>query len=369
MNLSNSIRQASRTLLSATNMKSTDHLIVCFDSDDWGVRKCSSVEQKSELIGKGFSMDNEAFCSHDALENLEDVQTLSAFLKSFSDQYGNHPIFTLNFSMFNPDFQKIIASAFLEYYSSPFYVEYGKEKDKIFECFRRDFNKVFDFQLHGSEHINVLRFLNDARNGLGYAKESANANLTCVGNCYSKGNHFGYMDELNTGRQATAVDFCFSRLREASSLFEKIFNEKPIFLTPSCGVLPKEIRNKLPGIGFRYVKTSEHYFETGKNYRLSRKLLLRKEKGGIVYIVRNCDFEPTITKRALDLAKDDVDFCAKFRKPCIISTHRINFVSGMGESFRSSGLETLGLLLRYILGKYPDAEFCSTKVCIEKYMI
>jgi hypothetical protein len=361
-------RQLSRIKIGSSNFRKTRHLIVVFDSDDWGVLRCVSPAQKAKIIQDGYQMDNEAFCSHDCLETEEDITLLAGLLSSFKDHQGNHPIFTLNFSMNNPDYPSIIHSNFTKFYSIPFVNYYGDNKTGIFALFRQFEHSTLEYEFHGAQHIDVPRFLNDGAKSIGFCRIAAGHNLTCIGNSYSDKNHFGYMDELNTGKNEDNERFILENLTEAKNQFEAIFSKKANFLTPSCGVLPKEILRHLSNAGFKYVKISEHFYDVDRAFGCHRKLIIKKKRYGVNFVVRNCDFEPTISSGAYENAVYNIDLCAKLKKPCIICTHRLNYVSSMGKEYRERGLSELKRLLSYIVTKYPDAEFMSTEECVNRYL-
>ena len=52
-------------------------------------------------------------------------------------------------------------------------------------------------------------------------------------------------------------------------------------------------------------------------------------------------------------------------KPAIVSTHRVNYVSGMSLKHRDRSLRLLNELIRGILVRWPDAEFISADELIE----
>ena len=62
-----------------------------------------------------------------------------------------------------------------------------------------------------------------------------------------------------------------------------------------------------------------------------------------------------------------VDALFSKQKIVVISTHRINFVSGINEQNRKKTLQILGEFLTILLKKYPDVEFFSSDKLIEIY--
>ena len=85
----------------------TKRKLVVFESDDWGSIRMPSKDVFEHLKSLGDHPDKDAFLSNDCLENESDLQALYNVLSSVYDSKGNTPIFTLNFAMANPNFDKI----------------------------------------------------------------------------------------------------------------------------------------------------------------------------------------------------------------------------------------------------------------------
>ena len=49
-----------------------------------------------------------------------------------------------------------------------------------------------------------------------------------------------------------------------------------------------------------------------------------------------------------------------FKKPAIVVSHRINFVSGLNTAHRDRSLGMLGRLLDEVLRRWPDVQFMSS---------
>jgi hypothetical protein len=81
-----------------------------------------------------------------------------------------------------------------------------------------------------------------------------------------------------------------------------------------------------------------------------------------VYLTRNCVFEPS-----QNLNRDSVSDCLKnisnaflWRKPAIITAHRLNFIGNIVESNRTKNLASLDELFVKILKKWPGVEFMTS---------
>lgn len=57
----------------------------------------------------------------------------------------------------------------------------------------------------------------------------------------------------------------------------------------------------------------------------------------------------------------DISIAFKYHKPAIISSHRVNFVSGKSEKNRDDGLKDLRMLLAEIIKQWPTVEFLTIK--------
>jgi hypothetical protein len=88
---------------------------------------------------------------------------------------------------------------------------------------------------------------------------------------------------------------------------------------------------------------------------------------GQLYSVRNCFFEPS-SNINIDWVRScisEIENAFFWRKPAIISTHRVNYVGTLDESNRSRNLELLKQLIKNILKKWPDVKFESSDVLLD----
>ncbi len=81
-----------------------------------------------------------------------------------------------------------------------------------------------------------------------------------------------------------------------------------------------------------------------------------------IYTIRNVNFEP-FSKPNLDWVNKtlfEIENAFKWKSPAIISTHRVNYVSGMNKKNRDKNLKQLKDLIQSVLNKWPDVTFCSS---------
>ena len=98
----------------------TNRKIVVIESDDWGSERTPSLDTYENLIKSGLRVDLCPFSKFDTIESTKDLQDLFTVLSSVKDKNGNPCVFTANFNLANPDFQKIRESEFEKY----FYIDY-----------------------------------------------------------------------------------------------------------------------------------------------------------------------------------------------------------------------------------------------------
>ena len=80
-----------------------------------------------------------------------------------------------------------------------------------------------------------------------------------------------------------------------------------------------------------------------------------------VYITRNCFFEPSQEGRDwVSTCLQEIKSAFMWRKPAVISTHRVNYIGALIPENRTRGLAFLNSLLRKIKMQWPDAEFMTS---------
>ena len=133
-----------------------DKHILVFESDDWGMCGIRDQEGLDALDNNGYSSKkiNRAYYT---LETAEDIEKLYAVLLNHKDSLGNHPVFTMNFVLTNPDFKKISDSQFKEY----FYIKLSDglpdlwKRRNLFKTYLKGINLGIVYPgYHGKNHIN-----------------------------------------------------------------------------------------------------------------------------------------------------------------------------------------------------------------------
>ena len=346
----------------------TKRKLVVFESDDWGSIRMPSKDVFEHLKSLGDSADKNAFLSNDCLESESDLQALFDVLESVVDSKGNSPIFTLNFAMANPDFDKIdFEKGVYEY--EPFYETYAKYygSNRILELIKEGTSKKLILpQLHCREHLNVGRWMRDLKEHKPDALLAFNNRTMGVGASFHSLNQFGYMDSFNTDCSSNEV--LKDILNDAFKTFSDVFGYASSTFVASCFVWNDSLEECLKKNGVNFIQSGDWQNKPiGEDgvYKLKRVIHYtgQKNKKKQLYSVRNCNFEPAYNQKPQECASiclREIERAFKHKKPAIISSHRLNFIGSINLQNRENNLRGLKILLQEIVMKYPDVEFVSS---------
>lgn len=344
----------------------TNRKIVVFESDDWGSIRMSNKKAWNELLRLGYAVDQRPYERFDTLESVEDLEALFNVLSKYKDINGNHPVITANMLMANPDFEKIEKSRFQEYYFEPIAKTYDRYfgDNKLLDLMRQGMKDgMFMPQSHGREHFNVSKWmkgLQERNNDLLTAFKLGMCGIAPKDNP-GLGNQMLVALKAERGFEKNEVK---RRVAEGLRMFEELWGVKSKSFIAPCYTWDDSVEEVLFENGVNYlqggrwqrlydgVKQIPHY--TGQ------------KQNGLVYGVRNCFFEPAVKKQdGADSLMRQVDALFAKRKIVIISTHRINFVSGIDERNRTRNLSIFDAFLSTLIKKCPDVEFMSSNQLFE----
>jgi hypothetical protein len=349
----------SRNLVNIPGFR-TYRKIVVFESDDWGSIRMPSIQTFEELKKFGIPVDKSPYCMFDALESNTDMEMLLDVVSSFKDFKGNHPIITANTVVANPDFEKIKQSDFREYFYEPFTETLDKypNHDKVFELYQKGIKeKLFFPQFHGREHVNVELWMNLLRDNKDFKFAFSN-NMWGLSN-----DVFPKTKSIQATFDSEDEHFLKNAVIEGLILFEKIFGFKSKSFIANNFIWSAALEKILAENGVQHLQ--------GMKYQLCPKIndesrkLIRHYLGDSniynqIYSVRNCSFEPSIDNRSFDKTIDEIKNAFFWKKPAIISTHRINFIGSLNAENQKLNLREFKLLLQTILEKWPNVEFMTT---------
>jgi hypothetical protein len=343
----------------------TKRKLVVIESDDWGSIRMPSNDTRAKLVSQGIPMGNirrQRYTNYDSLASKEDFELLFHTLKQFKDTNGNHPLITAVSVVANPDFEKIRACNFKEFFYEPFtktLERYGL--DDAFKMWQLGVKEnLFVPQFHGREHLNVQVWLRDLIKGNADSMKAFNEN--CWG--FSNTNTLG-IDYQAAFDVEFKEDIQYQKLviKEGLALFEKIHGYRADFFVPPNGPFNNQLEETAANSGIEYMSASKIQKEPQGQGKLKTKFhwLGQSNRHGQKYITRNCFFEPS------DRSKDWVESCIseielafKYKKPAVISSHRVNYIGSLVQENREHSNKKLKSLLDKIINTWPDVEFISS---------
>ncbi|SMO50248.1 hypothetical protein SAMN06265379_10241 [Saccharicrinis carchari] len=340
----------------------TKRKIVVIESDDWGSIRMPSVEVFNKFIEKGFNIGDSDYNRLDTIENNDDMTMLLDVLSSHNDSKGNPAVMTANIVVGNPDFKKIRESDFKEYFVEPVTETFKSYpgRDKVFSLWQEGYKKaLFHPQFHGREHVNVVRWMEALRKKTPQIMFTFDCNTTFSGN-----GDYNFMEVLdyNTPKDMHLMK---ESLTQGLDMFETLFGFRSKSFIPPCYTWDSNVEETLSKNKVKYIQgLFVQMVPTGSfgNYTRKYHFLGSHNRHGQRYLVRNCFFEPSLTKISDPIGEclRRIDIAFKWNKPAIIGSHRINFMGDLDPQNRADNLKLLNELLNNILKKWPDVEFMTS---------
>lgn len=348
--------------------KTTKRHLLAFFADDYGAIVNNDLKHQMEFLSEGGLLGEGRFARYDALETNDDLTALFDVLSSFKDINGRNVAWTPLSVCANPNFHKIIKSGYEDYYYQTLDVTYNQKEssNNVLSLIREGIDNGFYLpQFHGREHINIgvlMRALGSRNKNVRLAFEK--------GALYSFLGDDGVVSSNQALRIVTDTDLSVYHgiIRDGIICFEKIYGYKPIHFNAPGDRENRELASIMAEAGIKYIETDKlknEYLGGGK-WRTELHWNGEMNKFGQRYIIRNCVFEPgadtsdwaTHTFRQIQIAY-------KWRKPAIVSTHRVNFAGAISEKNRRRGLSELKRLITLVQRAYPDVEFVTSKSLFE----
>lgn len=346
----------------------TNRKIVVIESDDWGATRMYDKAAYNQLLKKGYPVDTCPYNSNDRIESNEDVSILAEALLKHKDHQDKPAKFTLNNIVANPDFDKIQASDFQEYHYETFQTTLSryKDADQVVDLLKEGVKKnVFQPQLHGREHVNVGLWMNRLQ---GKEQRFLDAFEHRMFTLTGTGQVSGRRDNLDTygKNQIKAKHHNFTdNIKVAQELFSKAWGfYSNTFIAP-CYVwhpnLEKVLRdNYIKGLQGTHVQRVP--LETGFQIKRKYHYTGQKNKHNQTYLTRNVMFEPAENNN-IDVVKTtlkQIDLAFKYKKPAIISSHRVNYIGSLNPLNRKENIRKLDALLMEITKRWKNVEFMSS---------
>lgn len=333
--------------------------IIIIESDDWGSLR-SNKDFFLNLIGKYPKIADSAYLQFDQLESSEDLESLFEVLTSVKDREGAYPKITANTVIANPDFKKIQEDSFENYHFEPFtQTIYDRDgHNKVYDLYIEGLeNNIFIPQFHGREHVNVKMWLQLLKHDPMF-QEAFKYNVWGI----SK----DVRPDLMKSIQATYdTDFETAKnsIIQGLTLFREIFGFASSTFIANNFIWDSSLNEILSMNGVRYFQGMKYQLlPAHDNERRKKKRHFFGEMNHLCqfYGIRNCSLEISEGKSSLDSCLRQIKFSFNFKKPAIISMHRLNVMGGMDTNNRKRGLEVLKKLLKNVMTLWPDVIFMST---------
>ena len=345
----------------------TNRKIVVFESDDWGSIRMSSKANLLELHELGINIKNCPYLQNDALASEDDLKALFELLNSYKENYGKKPVITANVILTNPDFKKIEASGFTEYHNELFtrtLKKYPKHKNS-FRLWEKGLKEgIFYPQFHGREHLQVIRWMNALKNPNSDTRKAFNRGVFGLSTTVTVEERKSYMASYDWDDESSKK-FILKSIDNGLVLFKSVFGFESLTSIAPNYIWHGEIERALKSNGVRYIqgnRVQKIPIIGNSSFKKKRHYTGEKNNFGQFYLVRNCNFEPS-----LDVNIDWVSKCLNeirsaffWNKPAIISMHRVNLIGFINEENRYKNLTKLNHLLNEIFENWPEVEFMTS---------
>lgn len=344
-----------------------DRKVIVIESDDWGSIRIPSRRSFDRLNDKGLQLDSNPYNRFDALETGDDLQALFETLSSFRDYKGNTPIVTANVIVANPDFEKIRWSEFSKYSYEYFTETYKRNpsSESSWKVFQEGINsKYLKPQFHGREHVNALRWLRMLRTLDQQFLDAFDEGVFSIDHEFGRGKRNNLMATLDYDTEEER-QFAYDQLRDGINIFERIFKSTSDSFIAPCNVWDLSSEQILAQQGVKFIQgfLGQLIPNPGLDSYITKKLSTgMRSASGQIYLVRNAYFEPSTLPNYdwIGNCLQKIQAAFFWRKPAIVSMHRLNVIGTIFPENRNKNLLMLSQLLKEILKRWPEVEFLSS---------
>ena len=346
----------------------TKRKIIVLESDDWGSIRMPSVRVYEKLINSGLDLKSDGgagFNKYDSLATTDDLGSLFEVLDSYKDKTGRSPVMTPIVAVANPDFKQIKESGFSDYYFEPFTTTLQKYPgcENSFQLWKEGISqRLFVPQFHGREHLNVKVWMR--------ALKAGNKSAILAFNNEMWGIPTAQDPEIKIEFQAAfdfidPVDLLYHEeiIRSGLDLFKDLLGYQATYFVPPNGPFSSKLEKVCTDSGINFLATSKIESEPKGNRKTRKRFhwLGQMSGTGLMYMTRNCHFEPhQLELDWVDSCLSDISLAYKWNKPAVISSHRVNYIGALHPENRGNGLRNLHRLLINTLKYWPDTEFLTT---------
>jgi len=353
----------------ATNLRGwkTDRKLLVIESDDWGAIRMPSRQAWERLLAAGIRVDRSRYDNLDCLESGDDFQALMNVIAAHRDASGRPATFTFNTVMGNPDFEAIAHDSFERFHHQGMFDSYrhfhGENLEPMWrEAIRRNLIRP---QLHAREHLNAPLWMRDLQAGHHETRLAFDHRF------------YGLKTRTGSTRQKNYLAACWpdspghmqeiiNTVEDGTEQFKTTFGYRSKTFIGCNYVWPDALEERLADQGVQLLQSQRSHFqpdpERNGATNIRRHYTGQKNRHGQRYSVRNVLFEPYLdentdwTRKALA----EISQAFRLKRPAIICSHRINYVSGMNLKHRDRSLRQLDSLLGQVRKRWTDVEFITS---------
>ncbi|TVQ41235.1 MAG: hypothetical protein EA370_02510 [Wenzhouxiangella sp.] len=351
----------------------TPRNLVAIAVDDYANVRVASRQARERLIEAGLDLSSQ-MDRYDTLETLQDLEALFEVLDSVRDAKDNPAVFTAYALSANPDFGAIREDG-QHYQPEPVTATFERLAAEQPEAYEGAWSLwqegtargLIRPQCHGREHLNVAMFEHKLNSGaLDLRANLEHDSLAGVtkdpampGVAFSHA--FGMHDRSELTRHREILADAFDR-------FECVWGFRSTTFTPPAQQLHPDLHEEVAQFGVASIdKPLRCYRPLGNGMRRREVNQSGRQRGqNHVTVVRNVVFEPgkDMGFDPVSRALEQVEAAFFWRRPAIISSHRVNFCGHLDEDNRKRGLEALDRLLKALVKRWPEVEFVSVDALV-----
>jgi hypothetical protein len=318
------------------------------------------------FLSKGYPLDKRVFEKNDTLASGNDLDLLFSNLLSIRNAQGKSPILTANVVMANPDFVKIKESNFKCYYYESFIETLDRyyPNQFVFDKWKEGIlNKVFYPQFHAREHYNISKWIGLLKADSFDDIEAFKSSMVGIP---SKSNpELGNQLQIALGFEGNNnLEIQREILNEGLNMFESVFGYRSKSFIAPVYTWNSDLNGFLAQNDVEFIQGGKMQNEPlcDGGYKKLKHFLGEKNKFNQYYLVRNVYFEPTTDpkKNWVNECFKDISAAFLWKNPVIMSTHRLNYVSGINKENGKNGVSLLCELLLKVVNKYPEVEFMTS---------
>lgn len=336
-------------------------------SDDWGAERVPNDVSNKNLLDAGINLDKCHYLKNDSIASDDDLYLLFDLLSSFKDSAGNSPVLNANIILNNPDFKKIKDSNYSNYFSvnlKETFQRAGNFNNETFSIWNSaKENSLFHPQLHGFHHLNHIRWL-----------KYLTSDIKVVRNAFDLGIFGVSKNSTNEFDKSILAAFDYDEIQDNSKLIPFLsksildFNDhfdfhSESFIAPNY-VWTDQVESVLNDNDVKFIQTASVQRIPGgtNNYKYKRHYTGKTNKYNQKYMMRNVIFEPSENTNIdwVDKCLKEIEIAFFWKKPAIISSHRVNYVGVRNKKNRDDSLFSLKELIKKSLKRWPDIEFVTT---------